>query len=307
MPNPSFKIIIKNITLIIAFVFGISHLLFAEGKTEASSGNRGYLYEDAGIDEVNKVAAESRPREIKAKAPAKKNIPLSDMQEQARLYRDQGLQLQEADNLDGALSLYQKAAEIDPGYAIVYNDLGIIYEAKGLVDRAEESYLKALKIDGHYLSAYSNLALLYENKHELDKAAACWQKRAEIGPANDPWTQRAKARLEDINLVLGKRPNVVTREQEILNFMHDVSVNLATIKKEKKKKLKEAKAVKLDKKIKQDNKDIAKDHYEQAKISYEKGDYVIALQEAMEAQQMDPSNKSVNTFIEELQRRLLSR
>lgn len=305
MPKPCLKIIVKN-SLIIAFVFGAIPLVFAEGQRAAGAGNLGYLYEDGGIPEVKKIArSASIKKQTRTKPPPKES--LSEFQEQARLYRDQGLRRQQVGDLDGAMMLYQKAAELDPAYAVVQNDLGIIYEAKGMIDRAQESYLKALRIDPNYLSAYSNLALLYENKHELDKAAICWQKRAELGPAGDPWTQRAKARLEDINLVLGKRPSVVSREREILNFMHEVSADLSATKKEKEKKLKKAQGSKLEKKVKQDNKALAKEHFDKAKLSYENGDYVVALKEAMEAQQLDPTNKSVDKFIEELQRRLLSR
>lgn len=119
---------------------------------------------------------------------------------QAQQYRQAGLEKQRIGNLAEALSLYQKAIVIDPGYAVAYNDLGVIYEAMGFPERAEESYLKSLKIDPGYLSAYSNLALFYENQRDLEKAAFYWGKRAQIGSPDDPWTQKASCRFKDIRI-----------------------------------------------------------------------------------------------------------
>jgi len=296
MPDPTSKTIVKNITLIIILILGLSPILSAQETAKTKSGNYGYL-ENKDIPGLKKGTAVI-PKEGLSYALTHKKENLSDLQKQARLYRQQGLELQRVDDLDSAMAFYQKATELDPVYAVPYNDLGIIYEAKGWLDRAEDSYLKAIKIDPDYLSAYSNLALLYENKHQLDQAEFFWQKRAELGLADDPWTQRAKSRLEDIWLVLDKRPNVSFREQEILEFMQDVSANLSALKKDDTKPFK---------KVQQDNRDIARDYFNKAKLSYEKADFVTALKQALEAQQLDPSNKNVNTFIEELQRRLLSR
>ncbi|TAM39117.1 hypothetical protein EPN54_03570, partial [bacterium] len=46
------------------------------------------------------------------------------MHKQAEEYRNTGLEYQRTGDLDMAVSLYQKALAVDPGYGIVYNDLG---------------------------------------------------------------------------------------------------------------------------------------------------------------------------------------
>ena len=99
---------------------------------------------------------------------------LTVIQNQARTYRDQGLYLQRVGRLDEAMALFQKAIELDPGYAVAFNDLGVVYEAKGMPARAEQSYLRAIEIDPDYLSPYSNLAIYYENTRDLEKAAICY-------------------------------------------------------------------------------------------------------------------------------------
>lgn len=212
---------------------------------------------------------------------------LSQLQKQARDYRNQGLEYQRAGNLDGAMSMYQKAIELDPAYAAPYNDLGVLMEAGGLPERAEECYLQAIKIDPNFLSAYSNLALVYENKRDLEKAATCWRKRIELGAADDPWTQKAQQRLEDINLILSSTSPQEKREEEILGVMSDVMLKKAELKK--------------------DDRALARDYLAKAKVSYEKGDEVLAFKQAVDAQQLDPQNTEIEKFIDKVQTRILSR
>lgn len=206
---------------------------------------------------------------------------------QAREYRDEGLKAQDMGDLDTAMKIYQKAVEVDPLYAVAYNDLGVVYEAKGMMDRAEESYLKAIRIDPYYLSTYTNLAFLYEDKRELGKAAYCWKKRAELGDFNDPWTQKARERLQDIRLSLSPQPAKDSREQDVLKLMKDVS-NEKYI-------------------LRHDDKMLSRKHFDNAKASYAKSDYANAMKEALDAQYLDPENKDIMEFIEKTQHRALSR
>lgn len=117
---------------------------------------------------------------------------------QARQYRESGLESQRQGNLAEAISYYQKAAIMNPGYAAVYNDLGVVYEAQGFMERAKENYLKSIAVDPGYLSAYTNLAFFYENQLDLKNAEFYWDKRVQLGSSDDPWTQEAVCRLENI-------------------------------------------------------------------------------------------------------------
>jgi len=212
---------------------------------------------------------------------------LTALQKQARMYRREGLEMQDVGNLDTAMTLYQKAIELDPAYAVAYNDLGIIYEAKGLIDLAEENYLKSIKIDPMYLSTYSNLALLYENKRDLEKAAFYWEKRVQLGSLNDPWKENARHRLADIRSVLSKRPVEDAREQEAIGLMKDVTAYKSRLRK--------------------DNKALSQEYFEKAKRSYNKGDFATAMKEALNAQYLDPANEEIEKFIEKVQTRALLR
>jgi len=210
----------------------------------------------------------------------------SDLKEQARLYRSQGLALQRIGNLDEALSLYQKAVQLDPEFIVAYNDMGVLYEAKGLPKEAEKSYLRAIELEPGYLSSYSNLAMLYENQREFEKAASYWQKRIELGSADDPWTEKAKQRLDELFLILGNRPRDV-RERQVAGFLRDVAGQ---------------------KQFREDDREAsAQEYFTNAQLLYKRGKELEALKEALRAQQLDQDNSEIEAFIEKVQRRLLSR
>ena len=211
----------------------------------------------------------------------------AQLQDFARKYREQGLVSQKAGDIETAMKYYQKALEFDPYYAAPYNDLGIIYEGAGYGDRAEENYLKAIEIDPNYLSAYTNLALFYENKRDLRKAAIYWEKRAQLGQANDLWTQKAAKRVEDLRVVMSATPLKDAREQEVIGFMKDISHNKDLLNK--------------------DDAALARDHFNRAQRYYDKGDLPSAFKEALDAQYLDQNNAEIETFLEKIQARALSR
>jgi tetratricopeptide (TPR) repeat protein len=207
--------------------------------------------------------------------------------EQARKYREEGFKLQSSGDLPAALSFYQKAIVIDPGYAVVYNDLGVIYETMGSFDRAEENYLKSIKINPLYANAYTNLALFYENQRNLEKAAFYWDKRVEVGDPNDPWTQKAVNRLSDIRMSLSNQPLVDGREVDVLGLMKDVAGDKTEYNKN-------------------DNA-LAQMHFNKAIQSFDKGDLATAFKEALDAKQLDQGNPEIEAFIEKVERRALTR
>ena len=224
-------------------------------------------------------------QEVKTTSPPEDLLDVK--KEQARKYREVGLENQKSDNLPMAMSLYQKAIVLDPTYADAYNDLGVVYEASGFPEKAEECYLKTLRIDPYYLSAYTNLAFFYEYKRDLEKAAFYWDKRAKLGLFNDPWTQKAINRLKEIRAVLSNRPITSLREEDVLSLTKDV-----TVRKELGNK---------------DDKALAEDHFKNAKLSYNKGDLATAIKEALDAQHLDQDNPEIEVFIEKAEHRALTR
>ena len=123
---------------------------------------------------------------------------LNLMQKQARLYRDQGWDMQRQGDIDTAFAFYQKAIILDPSYVIAYNDIGVIEESRGNHNEAKKMYQKAVDVSPDYPNTYSNLALLYEEEGDYAQAISCWVKRATMGGASDPWAEVARRRLEEI-------------------------------------------------------------------------------------------------------------
>ena len=117
------------------------------------------------------------------------------LREEAMSYRVQGYEAQRRGDKSGALSLYQKAAALDPSYPTPLNDAGVLQEEAGRLGEAEISYRKALELNPNYLEAHANLAMLYERMGKKEQAIYHWMKRYQLGDPYDPWTARAEERL----------------------------------------------------------------------------------------------------------------
>jgi len=270
----------KRLAAVVLISLSAITLFIQIDKLEAAD-NYGYI-ESRDIPEVNKEPVIAEKVLIRQPVPLKEE-GLTGMQKQARTYRQEGLESQRLGNLDNAMASYRKAIESDPGYAVVYNDLGVVYEAKGLLDRAEEAYSKSIQIDPDYLSAYSNLALFYENRRDLNKAAYYWNKRVELGFSGDPWTEKAKKRLEDLAEVIPELKQKIVEEQIV-----DLSRKVEQEKQNR--KLKEAKE--------------AKRLLESAAKLEKKTNYPQALEEVNKALSLDPQNKEALAMSEGIQVKL---
>jgi len=211
------------------------------------------------------------------------------LKEEARFYRGKGYEAQRGGDLDTAMVYYQKAVELDPFYAAAYNDLGVIYDIRGFKDRAEERYLKSINIDPNYQSAYFNLANLYEEKGDFRKAADYWKKRIKIGDPNDPWTQKAKQRLENIGILWPDIAGQLKYEETVdlrksvsqkKDYLASTTPEVIAEEKEKKKK--------------------AKRLFLSAQANYSKGNFAAALKYAATAQCFDPSNSEIEKFVDKV-------
>jgi tetratricopeptide (TPR) repeat protein len=228
----------------------------------------------------------------------KSHIPegLSSFQQQARLYRQEGLRYQQVGMLEEAMTSLRKAMMVDPAYVEPYNDLAVIYEMMGWQDQAVTMYLKALEIDPDYLATYSNLAAFYEERGDLRKAADYWKKRVRFGLPDDYWTLKAREHLEGIGLVLEDVGREL-KEGDIIELIKDVEEDkekTAVITEEKPKKQE-----KLD-----ERKQKAAHYLKNAKIKFQRGNITEALNDAAVALHFDPSNSQIDKFIEEVHDKL---
>ena len=138
------------------------------------------------------------------------------LREEAISYRVQGFEAQRRGDTANALSLYQKAAALDPAYPTPLNDMGVLLEGQGRLDDAAQAYQKALALNPNYLEAHANLAMLYERMGEKEKAIYHWLKRYQLGDPYDPWTARAEERLVGLGVLKsypGMKGKIYTRRR----------------------------------------------------------------------------------------------
>ena len=118
------------------------------------------------------------------------SLAFAGLREQAQGYREDGLDAQRHGDLSNAISFYQKAINLDPGFAMVQNDLGVVYERQGQFPMALRAYERALSLDPNYLEASANLGSLHkrlgywtEALPRLLKAAVLLEQRGDLPAA----------------------------------------------------------------------------------------------------------------------------
>jgi len=269
MPHPAFKITLR-ISLILLILLS---KFFVSSDASANTFDFEFL----------------KPANSKDKSPdtdLDEDDDLFPMRRMAREYRSQGAAAQGGGNYQAALSFYQRAVYADPLYATAYNDLGIAAEALGNIGAAEEAYKMAIMVDPGYLGAYFNLASLYQGQRKLELAATYWEKRIDLGDPNDPWTERARERLNDVYYALGKDIDVVQEDKSV-----DLALDIAY-----QKEL-----------IRADDSVAAQAYLGRARGHYQRDELAEAFKDAISAMQLDPRDEEISEFVEKIQLRLLTR
>ena len=95
------------------------------------------------------VGASAAPLAADARADAKKQVEFGIAVAQKGLWRE-------------AIYRWEKATELDPGYAAAFNDLAIGYEHEGQLAKARKAYEKALAIDPNNTEIRQNYELFKE-------------------------------------------------------------------------------------------------------------------------------------------------
>ena len=95
----------------------------------------------------------------------------------------------EAENsgdLDQALELFNRIAEMDPENAAVYNNRGVVNSRIKRYDAAIEDFTRALDIDPERAGTYNNRGMAYQDKGEIDRAMSDYDKALSIDPSYLP-------------------------------------------------------------------------------------------------------------------------
>jgi len=103
-------------------------------------------------------------------------------------------------DIDGAISFFNRAIELDPNYAESYNNLGFIYHKKGDYERAKEYFEKTLEINPNHEKARMNL----KNIDALMKIPKEERTRGEILTERDKSVSERVESLNNLGVEKGK-------------------------------------------------------------------------------------------------------
>jgi tetratricopeptide (TPR) repeat protein len=109
---------------------------------------------------------------------------------------DLGEALVEQGRVDEAISHFQQALQIRPGYAETYYDLGNALLQQGQLEEAITQFQQALQIQPDYAEAHFNLGVALVRKGKVDEAITHFQKALQLKPDD------AQARLALGNALL---------------------------------------------------------------------------------------------------------
>ncbi|MDD5347523.1 MAG: tetratricopeptide repeat protein [Candidatus Omnitrophica bacterium] len=234
--------------------------------------------------------------------------------EEGRQYYLQGKSLVASGQIDEALAYFQKAVFFDPSLVAAYNEAAIILTIKGQTERAKEMYLRSIAIAPSYPHAYSNLALVYEEEGDFPGALQCWRIRANLGSSDDPWTQVARRRTQELadahpgvyEKVLAGQYSLETpqtsRPAQALSPA-DTGLSAARFARPERVTLFSDEGVVPE--SSSQGGAYALDYLARAKDHYANGEYVQALREATIAEYMDPSNQEISSFVQQIREAIL--
>jgi len=94
---------------------------------------------------------------------------------------DEGIAASKANDYDGAITAFTRAAEINPNCSDCQYNLGFSYSQKKDYDKSEAAYKKAIELRPDYAEAYNGLATIYNAQRKFDLAAEASKKGMEIG------------------------------------------------------------------------------------------------------------------------------
>ncbi len=88
----------------------------------------------------------------------------------------------EREEYEKALSCFQRAVEIDPGYANAWRNIGNAHGMLGNQDEAIASFRHAIELEPNNINGYVDLSGIYAKAHDLPKARAVLEEGIKANP-----------------------------------------------------------------------------------------------------------------------------
>ena len=85
----------------------------------------------------------------------------------ADAYTERGVTYHSKGDVDHAIEDYNKAIELDPGFAEAWTERGKAYHDKGEVDQAIEDYNKAIQLNPELADSYTCRGLIYNRARRV--------------------------------------------------------------------------------------------------------------------------------------------
>ena len=100
----------------------------------------------------------------------------------ADAHNNLGNVLKDLNRFDDALVCFHKALKIIPDSAEVHNNIGIVLNKLNRLDEAVLSYKTAIKINTNYAQAHNNIGQVLKRQNKLDEAVAAYRNAIAIEP-----------------------------------------------------------------------------------------------------------------------------
>ena len=120
--------------------------------------------------------------------------------DRAQTHNTLGLAHASAGRYDHAVSEYQRAVELSPGYAKAHNNMGISLGLLGRADEALAAYGHAAELDPELASARNNIGTLFMRRGDLVDATVWFREALK----RDPWMHEARYNLGSALARLGQ-------------------------------------------------------------------------------------------------------
>ncbi len=149
----------------------------------------------------------------------------------AQAYNNLGLVLAGRGQLGEAIAQYQKALEIQPDYAGAHNNLGVALAIRGQFDEAMPHFRKALEISPDLADAHNNLGIALASRGQIDEAMVHYRKALEAEPDYAKARNNldlAQSRREEIRKALAGRRELLRSRPDDVTLLNDTAWVLAT-------------------------------------------------------------------------------
>lgn len=83
---------------------------------------------------------------------------------------------------EGAIARYQKAVQLNPGFAEAYYNMGNAFQDLEMADQAIDAYRKVLDLDPANVNVYNNMGIILQESGDRSAALQCFQKALDLEP-----------------------------------------------------------------------------------------------------------------------------